>query len=162
MPFVNYANGFVQVNMAGTLQLAYLGTLVLSSIGEILVIGLVRNIQYTAIHYGSAHFLMDNEFWSKAIIRAALETDDTFSLASLPWCEIGLLPGMTAFRNLCELLPELRGPIRVAMSKDVVRARLSKNVEGTRMGLVDRLVEEIEEARIKKASSASSHAPKSG
>ncbi|KAK1091247.1 hypothetical protein LTR48_006686 [Friedmanniomyces endolithicus] len=45
------ASVICMVNMAGYLQLAYLGTLLLSSLGEIFATQLIRHIQRSFVHY---------------------------------------------------------------------------------------------------------------
>ena len=134
------------VNMAGYLQLAYLGTLIISSVGEILATQLVRRIQHTAIHYGESHVLTGNEFWSRAVVRAALEVEDRFALAELPWMEVGLFPDYRVFRNLCGLLPELRRSPRTKTADELVQ-ELCAAAEVKHRPLAQRIAREIVDAQ---------------
>lgn len=140
------ASVICMVNMAGYLQLAYLGTLFISSLGEILVTQMVRKIENSAITYGSiAPPLTDNLYLSKAIIRSALEVDDEFSLAGLDWVELNQLPQALQFRNLCELLPRIRQANPTPTEADLL-AELGKGVEAKWRFLPERFAKEILEA----------------
>jgi len=145
------ASVICMVNMAGTLQLAYLGTMILSSFGELLVNRLVRQIQNTAIHYGSFYLVGDSEYWTQSIIRSALGTNEDFCLADLPWCEFNLLPDIPLFQNLCIVLSQLRKPGGAAMTETEIEAKLSDQVERKQLGLMSRLAEEIKVVRKGKA-----------
>jgi hypothetical protein len=144
------ASVICMVNMAGSLQLAYLGTLILSSFGELLVNRLVRQIQNTAIYYGSSYFIGDSEHWSRSIIRSALETDDKFCLADLPWCGFSLLPDIPVFRNLCAVLSELKKS-GAGMTDAEIEMKLKDGVERRQLGLVSRFADEIRVVRQGKA-----------
>lgn len=141
------ASVICMVNMAGALQLAYLGTLVISSFGDLLVTRLVRKIQSIAIHYGDCYMVGDSDYWSQSIIRAGLETEERFCLASLPWCEFGLVPDTPLFRNLGVVLEELRAPGGASLSEADVESKLSDGVSGRHRHLAHRFAVEIQAAR---------------
>lgn len=141
------ASVICMVNMAGALQLAYLGTLVISSFGDLLVTRLVRKIQNIAIHYGDHYLIGDSEYWSQSLIRAGLETDERFCLASLPWCEFGLVPDTPLFRNLGNVLEELRSPAGGSLTEAEVETRLSAGVAGHHVRLARRFATEIQKVR---------------
>lgn len=134
------------VNMRGYLQLAYLGALVISSLLEIIVTVVARNIQCSAIHYGDTHIVNDNMKWSRGVIRAALETDERWSLQAMPWMEFGLFPDIPVFNNLCALLPRLRSQ-GTPMEKAAIINHLSVDAQNGQRGLTVRLADEICEAQ---------------
>ncbi|TKA78627.1 hypothetical protein B0A55_02673 [Friedmanniomyces simplex] len=134
------------VNMAGYLQLAYLGTLLLSSLGEIFATQLVRSVQRTSVHYGEVCLQGDNQYWSRAVIRSALDTDDRFSLADLPWMEFGMFPEQRLWRNLCDVLQVSKTDLN-ALTHEAIVARLSDGVANEKVYLSQRLASEIAEAR---------------
>lgn len=131
------------VNMAGYLQLAYLGTLAISSASEIVITRIVRQIQETAIHYGDARVITANDKWSKAVIRSALDVDDRWALDELPWLDFGFFPDRPAFRNLCELMPKLRNGAVVRRSDDVRSEMIKTIVQPAELALAERMATEI-------------------
>ena len=142
------ASVICMVNMAGYFQLAYLATLVFSSLGEILVTQTVRHIQQTAIHYGDTVLVKDSEFWTKSVIRASLGTIPEFSLAGLPWMAFELFPDQVSlFHNLCTLLPQLREQPALRTKAHIMR-ELGANGANTRVALLDRLTAEILEVEM--------------
>lgn len=134
------------VNMAGYLQLAYLAMLIVSSAGEIVATQLVRNVQKNAIHYGDVRMVRDNDFWNEAVIRAALEVEERWSLADLPWLGFGLFPAYKVFANMCEVLPRLRDQ-SVAYSETEIMRDISDGVEDKHTPLARRVTSEVMAAR---------------
>lgn len=131
------------VNMAGSLQLAYLAMLVISSTCEIIVTRVVRRIQEMAIHYGDWRVLYDNDKWSKAVIRAALEVDDRWALHDLPWMDFELFPNRPSFTNLCRLLRSLREG-SVGRDADEIRREMTKDIaDPHEKSLAERMANEI-------------------
>jgi len=149
------------VNMRGYLQLAYLGALTISSLLELMVTVIVRHIQYNVIHYGNADLVDSNDKWSKAVIRSALEVDDTYSLEHCPWVDFGLFPKLPVWENLSNLLPSLReNPGGLDKAEIVLRLsngvdmRLRKNT-----ALVSRMADEIEAAQQTRAPAGAQSPP---
>ncbi|KAK5678306.1 hypothetical protein LTS10_009478 [Elasticomyces elasticus] len=134
--------------MAGYLQLAYLGMLLLSSLGEVLATQLVRSVQRTAVHYGTVCPLTGNRYWSKAVIRSALSVDEELSLAALPWMDLGMFPKQEVWHNLCDLLSLPRTALDLLKADEIVRKLCpSKNPTGAELNIPRRLADEIIEAR---------------
>jgi len=140
------ASVICMVNMAGYLQLAYLGTLLLSSLGEIFATQLIRHIQRSFVHYGEVCLLGDNTYWSRAVIRSALHTNERFSLADLPWMEFGLFPEQKLWHNLCDTLRFLKTDANALTHEDIL-SRLSDGVANEKWYLAQRLAGEIADAR---------------
>ncbi|KAK5742117.1 hypothetical protein LTS12_024361 [Elasticomyces elasticus] len=134
--------------MAGYLQLAYLGMLLLSSLGEVLATQLVRSVQGTAVHYGTVRPLTGNRYWSKAVIRSALSIDEKLSLAALPWMDLGMFPNQQVWHNLCNVLSLPRTELDLLKADAIVNKLCpSKNATDAELNIPRRLADEIIEAR---------------
>lgn len=135
------------VNMAGYLQLAYLATLAISSVCEILVTRTVRRIQGSAIRYGDSRLIAGNDKWSRAVIRSAVEVDERWALDTLPWMDFSFFPDWPAFKNLCELLPRLRTDMGWK-SRDAILSEMMDGITDPReRSLAERMATEIWEVR---------------
>nr|OQO32092.1 hypothetical protein B0A51_00630 [Rachicladosporium sp. CCFEE 5018] len=139
------ASVICMVNMAAWWQLAWLGTLALASLSELIITILVRRIQNIAVNYGEVcNGVKENETWSNAIIRSSLSVAEHFSLAKLDWIGFGRLPDIPVFRNLCNLLPQLRAG--TTMNSVAVVANLMQGEDESRRALAERLSREIDAA----------------
>ncbi|OQO02599.1 hypothetical protein B0A48_12127 [Cryoendolithus antarcticus] len=157
------ASVICMVNMAAWWQLAWLGTLALASLSELIITILVRRIQNIAVNYGEVcNGIKENETWSNAIVRSSLGVAEHFSLAKLDWIGFGRLPDIPVFRNLCKLLPQLRAG--TTMNSDAVVAKLMQGEDESRRGLAERLSREIDAAlkQVKTEGYVGEHLPDPG
>lgn len=142
------ASVICMVNMAAWFQLAYLGTLAISSISELVITILVRRIQNKCSGAGMVcNTTKSNKTWSQAVIRASLEVSPTFSLADLDWIALGALPDFPVFRNMCKLLPLLRSGSALPFGALDLVAPLMDGENEQRRNLANRIAHEIVSSR---------------
>ena len=78
------ASVICMVNMAAWFQLAYLGTLAISSLSELLITILVRRVQNKCSGTDMVcNISKANRTWSQAVIRSSLEVPAAFSLGKI-------------------------------------------------------------------------------
>lgn len=71
------------INMYGAMQLAFLGLLTYSSVGEILAARIAGQLQHAHRRHARLFLIVDNATRTQAIVRAALEVNAASSLAGL-------------------------------------------------------------------------------
>ncbi|KAJ5457382.1 hypothetical protein N7530_012656 [Penicillium desertorum] len=138
------------VNMKGTLQLAFLGVLVYSSLAEIVATRIARQLQTKAHGRIYADKVLNNDTRTKAIVRATLEISTECRLSDLNWVKMGLLPPMRVFEKMQKLLKDISD---IDQSVDDRRAAVKKecaafihSVEPSEQMLAERIVKEVMEA----------------
>lgn len=133
------------VNMAAWFQLAYLGTLAISSLGELIITVCVRRLQ-TSSRAGICNDINPSTTWSGAIVRASLTLPDEFSCHELDWIALGALPDFPIFRNLVRILPAVRRHRSAWRGEQKIVDALMEGEEERRRGLSRRVAEEILQA----------------
>lgn len=130
------------VNMRATLQLVFLGFLLVSSIVEL---GLSRIGQNTtmAARQSSHELLKDATTRTEAIIRSWLEPDPVCRLDGLDWVGLGLLPDFPEFRAMQKMLEDINR-IRATPRKDQLDSILSEFRQNQTTKLADRIAAETE------------------
>jgi hypothetical protein len=141
------------VNMYGAMQLAFLGMLIYSSIGEILATRIAGHLQHAHRRHARLFPIIDNATRTQAIVRAALEVDAASSLAGLDWIGLTLLPPMQVFKNMQQLLKDLGATPRdnekdLYLAPDWITGKLVEGIEkeanpDEQWKLAQRLKEEI-------------------
>ncbi|KAH8803415.1 hypothetical protein F5884DRAFT_861743 [Xylogone sp. PMI_703] len=95
------------VNVNGYLQLGFLGMLIYSSVAELWLAVLARELQMAAYEYQvlcSARDVKGNDKKYKGIIQAALGLDEDHRLDVSSWIELKLLPDLPLFRAVLHTL----------------------------------------------------------
>lgn len=92
------------VNMGGIMQLVFLGTLIYSSIAEILLDRAAVYVQHQINHYATRVLVDNNSTRTMGIVRASLQVQPECRLAGLDWIKLGLLPDQQAFQNMQNVL----------------------------------------------------------
>lgn len=132
------------VNMIASLQLAFLGLLVLSSLAELLLTRFSRTEELRP-HLTSMHFLGNNGYRSEAIIRAALEPEPKCRLDELDWIEMERLPKTEVFLQMQIMLRRLSS-LRAGHSNESHTEIINDFAQVGRVhdkDLTDRLVNEV-------------------
>jgi hypothetical protein len=135
------------VNMKGALQLAFLGVLVYSSLAEIGATRIARHLQTKAHGHIFADQVLNNKTRSLAIIRATLQITPECRLQGLNWVKMGLLPPMSVFEKMQELLKAISeiDPTKVNL-RDKVKEECENflnDVDPSEQMLAKRIVDEV-------------------
>ncbi|KXG51762.1 uncharacterized protein PGRI_091550 [Penicillium griseofulvum] len=135
------------VNMKGALQLAFLGVLVYSSLAEIGATRIARHLQTKAHGDIFADPVLNNKTRSLAIIRATLQITPECRLQGLNWVKMGLLPPMSVFEKMQELLKAISDIDQTKENlRDKVKEECEKflnNVDPSEHMLAKRIVDEV-------------------
>ena len=143
------ASVICMVNMAAWFQLAYLGTLAISSLSELAITVLVRRLQNQQRELGDwiCNDIKGNYTWTEAIVRSSLVVPIQFSLHKLDWVDLGALPDFPLFRNLVKLLPTIRDDREPWQDDTKLLDALMDGEEERRRSLALRVALEIKFAR---------------